>query len=95
MTPDTLRKKLIEHFACAKLSRALEVNDSTVQELPRLFEVSHFAMQIVLSDASALAHAGRIAAAMKRNLADEGIELEYGITVRAADCQAMTIAAGT
>ncbi len=82
MTPDSLRAKLIKEFDSVKLLHSLDLKDSTFQELPRLFETSHLAMQVVLSEVSALATASRIAAALKRDLAQQGIELEYSITVR-------------
>lgn len=82
MTPDALRKKLVEEFDSANLLHSLDLKESAFQELPRLFEVSHLALQVVLSEFSALATASRIAAALKRDLAQQGVELEYVITVR-------------
>ncbi len=79
MTPDALRKRVTEEFNDMGLLKCLDVETSAFSELPRLFEVSHLFMRLVLDDVAAVAAAGSIAAEIKRDLERQGVELEYEI----------------
>ena len=82
MTPDALRERVTEDFDHIGLLKSLDVETSAFSELPRLFEVSHLSMRLVLDDVAAVAAASRIAAEIKRDLEPQGIELEYELRVR-------------
>ena len=82
MTPDVLKEKVIEEFDSASLLKCLELDASLFREIPRLFEVGHLSMRVVLNDQSALAAASNIAAKLKRDLQLRGVELDYVIAVR-------------
>lgn len=82
MSPDALRKRILEEFNCIGLLRFLDVETSTFRELPRFFESSHLSMQLVLENVSALAAASTIVAKLKRELEQQGVELEYAIRVQ-------------
>ncbi|MGB8888462.1 MAG: hypothetical protein WCC87_17165 [Candidatus Korobacteraceae bacterium] len=79
MTPNELKNKVVEAFDSAKLLTSLEVDASSFHELPRLFESSHLCMRIMLNDQAAMAVASNIAAKLKSDLQQMGIELEYSI----------------
>jgi len=79
MTPDGLKKRVVEEFNCNGLLRCLDVETSAFRELPRFFEASHLAMRLVLHDIAALAAATSVAAEIKRDLEQKGVELEYEI----------------
>ena len=93
MSPDALKKRILEEFNGSGLLEFLDVETSAFRELPRFFEASHLSMQLVLEDASVLAAASAIAAKMKRELDQQGIELEYEIRVQwkvvSVDCVAL------
>ena len=82
MTPDALKKRVTEEFNDMGLLKCLDVETSVFGELPRLFEVSHLSMRLVLDNMAAVAAASSIAAQIKRDLERQGVELEYGIRVR-------------
>lgn len=81
-TPDALKKKIAEAFDAAGLLPYLELGSSSFRELPRLFEASHVAMRLNLNDVSAVAAASGIAAKLKRDLEQQGVELDYAIVSR-------------
>ncbi len=82
MTPDELRKKVLEEFDSAGLLQFVELGASSFRELSQFFEVSHLAMRLALNDVAAVGTASRIAAKLKRDLQQQGIELEYGIAAQ-------------
>ena len=57
MSPDGLKKRILEEFNGSGLLEFLDVETSAFRELPRFFEASHLSMQLVLEDASVLAAA--------------------------------------
>jgi hypothetical protein len=79
MTPDILKKRVMEEFNSIGLLPCLKVETSVFGELPRFFEVSHLSMRLVLDDVAAVAPASSIAAKIKRDLQRQGVELEYEI----------------
>jgi hypothetical protein len=79
MTPNELKNKVVEAFDSANVLTSLEVDASSFRELPRLFESSHLSMRIMLNDQAAMAVAGSIAAKLKSDLQQAGVELEYSI----------------
>jgi|SRR5271165_2679032 len=79
MTPNALRKRVMEEFDSIGLLKCLDVETSAFGELPRFFEVSHLCMRLVLDDVAAVAAGSSIAAEIKRDLGRQGIELEYEI----------------
>lgn len=79
MTPDALKKRVVEEFKSIGLLKSLDVETSTFSELPRLFEVSHLSMRLVLDDVGAVAAASNLAAEIKRDLERQGVELEFEI----------------
>jgi hypothetical protein len=79
MTPDILKKRVIEEFNSIGLLKCLDIETSVFGELPRLFEVSHLSMRLVIDDLAGVAAANSIAAELKRELEREGVELEYEI----------------
>ena len=82
MSPDALKKRVVEEFHGIGLLEFLDVETSAFRELPRFFEASHLSMQLVLENAYALAAATAIAARMKRELEEQSVELEYEIRVQ-------------
>lgn len=79
MTPDVLKQRVVEEFNSIGLLKSLDVETSAFRELPRLFEVSHLSMRLVLDDVGAVTAASSIAAEIKRELERQGVELEYEI----------------
>jgi hypothetical protein len=99
MTPDALKKRVVEDFKSLGLLKSLDVETSNFSELPRMFEVGHLSMRLVLDDVGAVAEASRIAAEIKHDLERHGVELEFeirpqwrvvGIGCDAAACSAET-----
>jgi len=92
MTADALKKRVVEEFKSLGLLKSLDVETSDFSELPRLFEVSHLSMRLVLDDVGAVAQATRVAAEIKRDLERHGVELEFEIRpqwrVVGIDCDA-------
>jgi hypothetical protein len=82
MTPDKLKNQVVEVFDTASLLNCLELDTSYFRELPRLFETAHLFMRITLNNQSAIASASTIAAKLKRELQQRGIELEYAIVAQ-------------
>jgi len=79
MTPEALKKRVIEELDSIGLLKCLDVETSAFSELPRFFEASHLSMLLVLDDVAAVAVAGSIVAEIKRDLERQGVELEYEI----------------
>jgi len=79
MSPEALKKRVMEEFKSSGLLKSLDVETSAFHELPRLLKVRHLSMRLVLDDVGALAAASSIAAEIKRDLEHEGIDLEYEI----------------
>ncbi len=79
MTPEGLKKRVVEEFNSNGLLKCLDVDVSAFRELPRFFEASHLSMRLVLDDVATVAAAGSIAAEIKRDLERQGVELEYEI----------------
>jgi|SRR5271165_4598373 len=82
MSPDELKKRVTEDFEGIGLLKCLDVETSAFRELPRLFEVAHLSMRLVLDDMAAVAAASSIAGRTKRDLERQGVELEYEIRVQ-------------
>ena len=82
MTPDALKKKVFEEFDSAGVLDSLDANKSSFVELLRLFEVTHLSMRIVLTEQAAMAVASEIASKIKRDLQQQGVELDYAIAAR-------------
>ncbi len=82
MTPDALKKRVLQEFDSASVLESVELNESLFVELPRLFEVSHLSMQIVLNDQTVMATVSQIAAKLKRDLHQQGVELEYTLAAQ-------------
>jgi len=55
MTPDGLKKRVVEEFNSKNLLKCLDVETSVFRELPRFFEASHLSMRLVLDDLAAVA----------------------------------------
>ena len=79
MTPDTLKRRVVEEFKSTGLLESLDEESCAFAELPRFFEASHLSMRLVLGDVGAVAAASSIAAEIKRDLERQGVELEYEI----------------
>lgn len=79
MTPDALKKRVVEEFNSIGLLKCLDVETSAFRELPRFFEASHLSMRLVLDNVATVAAASCVAAAIKRDLERQGVELEYEI----------------
>ncbi len=79
MTPEALKKRIMEEFNSIGLLQRLNVETSAFRELPRFFETSHLSMRLVLDDVAAVAAASAIVAEIKRDLERQGVELEYEI----------------
>ncbi len=82
MTQNALKERIVKEFESAGLIKCLELEESGFRELPGFFEVSHLAICLTLNDVAALAGAGSIAAKLKSDLHQEGIELDYAIRVQ-------------
>lgn len=82
MTPNELKNKVVEEFDSANLLKSLELDASSFRELPRLFESSHLSMRIMLNNQAAMAIASSIAAKLKSDLQQLGVELEYTIVTQ-------------
>jgi hypothetical protein len=82
ITPDALRQRVLEELDSANLLPCLELEASVFCELPPLFEVSHLSMRLTLNDVAAVAMTSSIAAKLKRDLQQHGIELEYSIAAQ-------------
>ena len=82
MTADELKKQVVEQFDSASLTRSLELEASDFSELPRFFEVSHLKMRIALNDQTAVAAASKILAGIKRDIQQQGVELDCAIAVQ-------------
>jgi hypothetical protein len=82
ITPGALKQKVIEEFEAASLLNVLQLESSLFRDLPHFFEVSHLSMRLVLNDVAAMATAGILAAKLKRDLQEQGVELEYTIAAR-------------
>ncbi len=82
MSPDSLKKIVVEEFNSKGLLQSLDIDTSTFAELPRFFEASHMSMRLVLDSVAAFSAAGNIAATLKRDLDRQGVELEYEIRAR-------------
>ena len=79
MSPEALKKRIVEEFHSIGLLQRLNVDTSAFRELPRFFETSHLSMRLVLDDVAAVAAASAIVAEIKRDLERQGVELEYEI----------------
>ena len=79
MSPDALKKRVVDEFKSTGLLKSLDVDTSDFRELPRLFEVGHLSMRLVLDEINTVAAANSIAAKIKGDLERQGIELEYEI----------------
>jgi len=79
MTPDALKKKVVDECNSIGLLNCLDVETSAFSELPRFFETSHLSMWLVLNDVAAVAAVSTIAAKIKRDLQRQGVEVEYEI----------------
>lgn len=82
MSPDSLRKRVMEEFQSTGLLQCLDLESSAFRELPRFFEASHLSMRLVLQDAAALAAVSGTAAQIRRDLERQGIALDYLIRVQ-------------
>jgi hypothetical protein len=79
MSPDSLRHRVVEQFRTVGLLQSIHIAHSAFRELPRMFEVSHLAMRLVVEDIAAVAAASNVALGIKHELASQGVELEYEI----------------
>jgi hypothetical protein len=82
MTVDSLQARVAEVLDCGSLLQYVDFEASLFDDMPRFFEVSHFCMELCLTRPSEADAFNLLVAEFKRDLEQEGIELEYTLAVQ-------------
>lgn len=79
VTVDTVKERVLEALERGNLLEYVDFESSIFGTLPRFFEVSHFDMKLCLNRLTKAHAIQSIVAKLKRELEQEGIELEFTV----------------